>query len=143
MPPAARYRSQTYALWTPGRQLVVIWMANSICGIYRRNHFTRPLEEAIQTHHSQWPKGWQGKNPLSGGRSFATMTPEERVCIYNDTKLDCNTDNACVLVGIASIVDFMVTFIIRGHSGQDQGILQAGAPRRRPQPTSICSTLGP
>ncbi|KAJ5099765.1 hypothetical protein N7532_006766 [Penicillium argentinense] len=44
-----------------------------------RNHFTRPLEEAISTHHSQWPKAWEGKNPLSGGRSFATMTPEERI----------------------------------------------------------------
>ncbi|KAJ5995029.1 hypothetical protein N7481_002006 [Penicillium waksmanii] len=44
-----------------------------------RNHYTRPLEEAIQTHQSQWPKLWAGKSPLSGGRSFATMTPEERI----------------------------------------------------------------
>lgn len=54
-------------------------MADLIFGIYRRNHYTRPLEEAIQTHQSQWPKAWQGKNPLHGGRSFATMAPEERV----------------------------------------------------------------
>ncbi|KAJ5775263.1 uncharacterized protein N7511_000274 [Penicillium nucicola] len=44
-----------------------------------RAHFTRPLEEAIHTHQSQWPKAWGGKNPLHGGRSFATMTPEERI----------------------------------------------------------------
>ncbi|CAI7661716.1 unnamed protein product [Penicillium glandicola] len=44
-----------------------------------RNHFTRPLEEAIHTHQSQWPKEWEGKNPLHGGRSFATMSPVERL----------------------------------------------------------------
>lgn len=52
---------------------------NTISEINRRAHFTRPLEEAIHTHQSQWPKAWGGKNPLHGGRSFATMTPEERV----------------------------------------------------------------
>ncbi|KKK27183.1 hypothetical protein ARAM_002816 [Aspergillus rambellii] len=44
-----------------------------------RNHYQRPLEEAIQTHASQWPKAWQGKNPLHGGHNFASMTPEERL----------------------------------------------------------------
>ncbi|KAL2854690.1 hypothetical protein BJX68DRAFT_264591 [Aspergillus pseudodeflectus] len=44
-----------------------------------RNHYQRPLEEAIQTHATQWPKAWQGKNPLHGGRNFASMTPEERL----------------------------------------------------------------
>ncbi|KAJ5182748.1 hypothetical protein N7492_000364 [Penicillium capsulatum] len=44
-----------------------------------RNHYTRPLEEAIHTHQLQWAKAWQGKNPLHGGRSFATMAPEERL----------------------------------------------------------------
>ncbi|KAJ5495379.1 hypothetical protein N7539_000495 [Penicillium diatomitis] len=44
-----------------------------------RNHYTRPLEEAIHTHQSQWPKTWERKNPLHGGRSFATMSPEERL----------------------------------------------------------------
>ncbi|GES66909.1 hypothetical protein ATEIFO6365_0004009900 [Aspergillus terreus] len=46
-----------------------------------RNHYTRPLEEAIQTHVSQWPKAWQGKNPLHGGGSFAGMTPEQRLVL--------------------------------------------------------------
>ncbi|KAF9248329.1 hypothetical protein DTO013E5_5167 [Penicillium roqueforti] len=44
-----------------------------------RNHFTRPLEEAIHTHQAQWPKEWEGKNPLHGGGSFATMSPVERL----------------------------------------------------------------
>ncbi|KAJ6155565.1 hypothetical protein N7470_006131 [Penicillium chermesinum] len=44
-----------------------------------RNHYTRPLEEAISTHQTQWPKAWEGKNPLHGGRTFATMSPEERL----------------------------------------------------------------
>ncbi|KAJ5689159.1 hypothetical protein N7462_003551 [Penicillium macrosclerotiorum] len=44
-----------------------------------RTHYTRPLEEAIQSHQSQWPKAWEGKSPLHGGRSFATMSPEERL----------------------------------------------------------------
>ncbi|KAF9890937.1 hypothetical protein FE257_005194 [Aspergillus nanangensis] len=44
-----------------------------------RNHYQRPLEEAIQTHASQWPKAWQGKNPLHGGGTFAGMSPEERI----------------------------------------------------------------
>ncbi|KAL4800968.1 hypothetical protein BDV19DRAFT_352471 [Aspergillus venezuelensis] len=44
-----------------------------------RNHYTRPLEEAIQTHSAQWPKAWEGKNPLHGGRNFASMSSEERL----------------------------------------------------------------
>ncbi|KAL5043966.1 hypothetical protein BDW71DRAFT_199371 [Aspergillus fruticulosus] len=46
-----------------------------------RSHYTRPLEEAVQTHASQWPKAWEGKNPLHGGRNFASMSPEERSLI--------------------------------------------------------------
>ena len=48
---------------------------------YNRNgHYTRALEEAIQTHAGQWPTAWQARNPLHGGGSFNKMTPEERVC---------------------------------------------------------------
>jgi len=46
--------------------------------LYRKGHYGRALEEAIQTQKSQWPTKWTG-NPLSGGRSFNTMTAEERV----------------------------------------------------------------
>jgi hypothetical protein len=45
----------------------------------RKGHYQRPLEEAIQTHASQWPRSWEGKNPLHRGHTFANMTPEERV----------------------------------------------------------------
>ena len=45
----------------------------------RKGHYTRALEEAIQTHSSQWPHAWNGKNPLHGGGSFNKMTQEARV----------------------------------------------------------------
>jgi hypothetical protein len=44
-----------------------------------KGHYQRPLEEAIQTHSSQWPRSWGGKNPLSGGQTFATMMPDDRL----------------------------------------------------------------
>lgn len=46
-----------------------------------KGHYTRALEEAIQTHSSQWPRPWNGKNPLHGGGSFNKMTPEERLTL--------------------------------------------------------------
>lgn len=39
----------------------------------------RALEEAVQTHQSQWPAAWSGKNPTHGGGTFTGMTPVERV----------------------------------------------------------------
>lgn len=47
--------------------------------LHRKGHYGRALEEAIQTQKSQWPKVWNYVNPLSGSRSFNTMTPTERV----------------------------------------------------------------
>ena len=44
----------------------------------RKNHYQRPLEEAISAHSAQWPKAWNS-NPLHGGRTFASMSAEERV----------------------------------------------------------------
>ncbi|KAM0804697.1 hypothetical protein BDR22DRAFT_834584 [Usnea florida] len=46
-----------------------------------KGHYTRALEEAIQTHSSQWPYAWNGRNPLHGGGSFNKMTPEERLIL--------------------------------------------------------------
>lgn len=46
--------------------------------VYRKGHYGRALEEAIQTQKSQWPIEWTS-NPLSGGRGFNTMTATERV----------------------------------------------------------------
>lgn len=48
-------------------------------GRSRRGHFQRALEEAIQTHQSQWPPAWKAKNPTHGGGTFTSMTPAERV----------------------------------------------------------------
>jgi hypothetical protein len=46
---------------------------------YRAGHYNRALEEAIQTHKSQWAKDWESKNPLSGGATFTAMSPLQRV----------------------------------------------------------------
>jgi hypothetical protein len=58
---------------------------------YRAGHYNRALEEAIQTHKSQWAKDWESKNPLSGGATFSSMIPTERVC-FSLTSL-CQTKN--------------------------------------------------
>ncbi|KAI1866937.1 hypothetical protein JX265_007513 [Neoarthrinium moseri] len=44
-------------------------------------HYNRALEDAISTHKSQWPKDWQDKNPLSGGATFTSMNPTERITL--------------------------------------------------------------
>jgi len=46
--------------------------------MYRKGHYGRALEEAIQTQRPQWPRQWIS-NPLSGGRGFNTMTAVDRV----------------------------------------------------------------
>lgn len=45
----------------------------------RRGHYGRALEEAIQSQKSQWPRAWGRISPISGGRTFTTMTPYEKV----------------------------------------------------------------
>lgn len=54
----------------------------------RRGHFGRALEEAVQTHASQWPSPWNGKNPLHGGGNFAKMGPTERVSVLKLRRWD-------------------------------------------------------
>ncbi|KAF2176784.1 hypothetical protein K469DRAFT_606039 [Zopfia rhizophila CBS 207.26] len=46
-----------------------------------KGHYGRALEEAIQTQKHQWPRTWNGVNPLSGSRTFNTMTREERLSL--------------------------------------------------------------
>ena len=58
-----------------------------------REHYGRALEEAIQTHANQWPRQWEGKNPLHGGGSFRNMTPEQRVSIHPNALLDEAADS--------------------------------------------------
>lgn len=48
-----------------------------------RGHYGRALEEAIQTHSSQWPAAWKGANPLhaAGPGSFNNMNAEQRLVL--------------------------------------------------------------
>ncbi|KAF2012482.1 hypothetical protein BU24DRAFT_374029 [Aaosphaeria arxii CBS 175.79] len=52
-----------------------------------RGHYGRALEEAIQTQRSQWPREWGGVNPISGGRSFNTMSATERIVLLKTLAL--------------------------------------------------------
>lgn len=44
-------------------------------------HYGRALEDAITSHKTQWPSSWNDKNPLSGGATFNSMTPSERLTL--------------------------------------------------------------
>ncbi|RKF73328.1 hypothetical protein GcM3_094006 [Golovinomyces cichoracearum] len=44
-------------------------------------HYSRALEEAIQSHKSQWAKDWENKTPLSKGATFSSMVPEQRLTL--------------------------------------------------------------
>ncbi|KAI9746509.1 MAG: hypothetical protein M1818_000222 [Claussenomyces sp. TS43310] len=44
-------------------------------------HYNRALEEAVQTHKSQWARDWESKNPLSGGATFTSMSPAQRLTL--------------------------------------------------------------
>ncbi|KAL8683733.1 MAG: hypothetical protein Q9186_000367 [Xanthomendoza sp. 1 TL-2023] len=48
-----------------------------------KGHYGRALEEAIQSHTSQWPSKWMGKNPLHRGGSFNNMSPEARLTLLS------------------------------------------------------------
>ncbi|KEZ41522.1 Uncharacterized protein SAPIO_CDS7681 [Scedosporium apiospermum] len=47
----------------------------------KAGHYNRALEDAISSHKSQWPRQWDGKSPLSGGGTFASMTATERLTL--------------------------------------------------------------
>ncbi|KAI0010285.1 hypothetical protein F4779DRAFT_315170 [Xylariaceae sp. FL0662B] len=44
-------------------------------------HYNRALEDAISSHRNQWAKDWEHKNPLSGGKTFTSMNPTERLTL--------------------------------------------------------------
>ncbi|KAK8246585.1 hypothetical protein HDK64DRAFT_180125, partial [Phyllosticta capitalensis] len=46
-----------------------------------KGHYGRALEDAMSTYRSQWPRAWRGINPLSGGRSFNSMTTPMRLSV--------------------------------------------------------------
>ncbi|PHH85113.1 hypothetical protein CDD83_875 [Cordyceps sp. RAO-2017] len=44
-------------------------------------HYGRALEDAIASHKNQWPSAWEDKSPLSGGATFNSMAPAERLTL--------------------------------------------------------------
>ncbi|KAJ8121342.1 hypothetical protein ONZ43_g2182 [Nemania bipapillata] len=44
-------------------------------------HYNRALEDAISSHKNQWVREWEDKNPLSGGKTFTSMNPTERLTL--------------------------------------------------------------
>ena len=63
--------------------------------LHRPGHYNRALEEAISSHKNQWPRAWEDQSPLSGGSTFATMNPTERVshataATHKKYRLKCN-----------------------------------------------------
>jgi len=71
----------------------------------RAGHYNRALEEAVQTHKSQWAKDWESKNPLSGGATFTSMTPTQRVrkC-YHDIHLIMYADSPIKLTLLRTLI---------------------------------------
>ncbi|UKZ59197.1 uncharacterized protein TrAtP1_000516 [Trichoderma atroviride] len=45
----------------------------------KAGHYGRALEDAITSHKNQWPASWSEKNPLSGGGTFSSLSPTERL----------------------------------------------------------------
>jgi hypothetical protein len=68
----------------------------------RKGHYGRALEEAIQTQKSQWPRRWNHINPLSGGRSFNSMTAADRITLLHTLCLWSLNQNEIVRTIIAS-----------------------------------------
>ncbi|KAG9247105.1 hypothetical protein BJ878DRAFT_415581 [Calycina marina] len=65
-------------------------------------HYNRALEEAVQSHKSQWAKNWKAKNPLSGGATFANMAPTERARLLISLPLTLTLLRTLVLWSLSS-----------------------------------------
>jgi hypothetical protein len=68
----------------------------------RKGHYGRALEEAIQTQKSQWPRRWNYVNPLSGGRTFNSMTATDRITLLHALCLWSLNQNEIVKTMITS-----------------------------------------
>ncbi|KAI5790189.1 hypothetical protein EDC01DRAFT_630888 [Geopyxis carbonaria] len=53
----------------------------TIAKFIRRGHYNRALEEAISTHRTQWPREWERKNPLPGGKHFKDLDASQRLVL--------------------------------------------------------------
>ncbi|KAH4800489.1 hypothetical protein HBH69_197970 [Parastagonospora nodorum] len=67
-----------------------------------KGHYGRALEESIQTQKSQWPRAWNGANPISGGRNFLGMTALERITLLHTLSLWSLNQNEQVKTMIAN-----------------------------------------
>ncbi|KAH6610317.1 hypothetical protein Trco_000337 [Trichoderma cornu-damae] len=53
----------------------------------KAGHYARALEDAIASHKNQWPPSWEEKSPLSGGATFSSMNPTERLNVLRNLVL--------------------------------------------------------
>ncbi|KAF4996102.1 hypothetical protein FGRMN_4695 [Fusarium graminum] len=44
-------------------------------------HYGRALEDAVSSHKNQWAPAWEEKSPLSGGATFTSMNPTQRLTL--------------------------------------------------------------
>ncbi|CAG7555389.1 unnamed protein product [Fusarium equiseti] len=44
-------------------------------------HYGRALEDAVSSHKTQWAPAWEEKSPLSGGATFTSMNPTQRLTL--------------------------------------------------------------
>ncbi|KAI9894444.1 MAG: hypothetical protein M1814_003202 [Vezdaea aestivalis] len=65
-----------------------------------RGHFHRAIEEALSTQKPQWPFSWKGISPLAGAKTFATMSPSERLSLMKALALWALTSSESVSAAI-------------------------------------------
>lgn len=61
-----------------------------------RGHYGRALEECLSSQRHQWPRSWNGKNPISGGKTFNAMSPEEKLDLLRTLVHWCLTTSEAI-----------------------------------------------
>ncbi|KXH51663.1 hypothetical protein CNYM01_06786 [Colletotrichum nymphaeae SA-01] len=47
----------------------------------KAGQYSKALDDALAAHKSQWPRSWEGVNPLSGSNTFHSITPTQRLSL--------------------------------------------------------------
>ncbi|WYZ40160.1 hypothetical protein EsH8_IV_000501 [Colletotrichum jinshuiense] len=47
----------------------------------KAGQYSKALDDALSSHKSQWPRSWEGANPLSGNNTFHSITPTQRLSL--------------------------------------------------------------
>ncbi|OHE96088.1 hypothetical protein CORC01_08625 [Colletotrichum orchidophilum] len=47
----------------------------------RTGQYSKAVDDALSAHKSQWPRSWEGANPLSGSNTFHSITPTQRLSL--------------------------------------------------------------